>query len=1005
MTIFHVGALAVVLDDAARIHDVRLDAAPLLRTPTRLTLTEFERGEAAELDVECGMRRLDECALAWQVTLSNRAARRRELTVWLDLPLAPGFQLFCPASLPRPDPHEAVRFGFRASGEPITIPFATLYNRTAGLTLFADLDLPIRPFQVIQSHDDGHCVSICRPHVRLEPEQTLTLELGLVAHEGDWRPGLGYLTQRYRDVFFTDFPRADDYYGAFMLSSLAPDDLMDRWVDEGVKAVEVHYTYPYFGKIAPGDQPYTRAADDWWAYAKRDPDPARPAESGSLAEILAYIERAAPKNCSQAEVRRMIAGVRVRGMRSLIYYNPHDCWNVLARGRYAESIVRGRDGALHVDWFEQHILNARPDAEWGRHVRAEFRRLLNLYPAVDGVFMDQFTFDQLDFSPGADDGWSIEDGRVAYRMGHAECLLAAELAQHTRGRGKFLWWNGPYSADIARFADGMMAEGGGVQGERIQYLTVGNKPTCCAVLGEYQYKRNLTLGLWPIPPSFTFAWQTLLGAVDTTSEWVAPDDVRDLYERYRPLFEQLRGKTWLLTAQPVSAPPGIETNAFCTPDGNTLVTLTVMDQALRSRAMQFVVPVALRLPQSDAVRAVYALTSDAIGLTRLPFQRDGELIRLSLPRLRSAAMLIAARQGAFIALQTPHAVTGERSPIDLVFNFDNWTDEVVRLQLDGAAQVALDAPPMSSQTAVVSALAVRAGERAVTDLRALAGGRLQTLRWELWIDDPLSVSWAGSPTLLAGHPGTLRVRLANNTREDMLITVAGVSEDIAVQPARTRISLPAHGSAMLAVQAECAAAGRRRMMWGVRSTNARYEAEVVMPVDVVQVAFRTRPDGSPILPLSAHLRLDMLTPTGAPDMRYPSPDGSSLQMRNRPIRLNGVMIGQVPARNNDFWRVDFTVPVPPDALAHIGLGNQVEIDPDGPGDVFAVRNLALEIELPGGTRLATRTEPREHHSQADPGATIHIGLEFDSLQRRPRLNDDWNQEPVEPGGQNDPTPR
>ena len=1004
--------LTVELDASGLLAGLAYDGMPLLRALASFSIEEPGHPGAGQLDVRYDIRRLDGRALAWMVTLANHDARRRELHLNLDLPLADGHQLFCPASRARPDPHELISFGFRAPGEPITIPFVSLYGTAGGLTLFASLDLPIRPFQVVQSCGPGHDVRIRRPYVRLEPGQSLTLDLGLFAHGGDWRPGLGYLTERYRAIFYTDFLRVDDYYGAFVYSSLAPQRLMERWADEGVGAVEVHYTYPYFGKLAPdgapgdasGDVPYTRAVDDWWAYAKRDADPLKPSAAASFAEIMAYVERTAPKNGSLSATQAMLSGLRAHNLRSLIYYNPHDCWDVLARERYADAIVRGRDGSPHVDWFEQHIMNARPDADWGRHVRAEFRRLLRLLPGVDGVFMDQFTFDQLDFSAGADDGWSIEDGRVAYRMGHAECLLAAELAQHARGLGKFLWWNGPYSADIARFADGMMAEGGGAQGERIQYLTAGNKPTCCLALSEYQYKRDLTLGLWPTPPSFLFAWRTMLNTIADELNWSPPDEVSDLYERYRPLFEQFRGKTWLLTAQPVTVPEGIEANAFTTPGDasslcNTLITLAVMDQDLRSHAFRWRVPITLRLPQPEAVHAVYLLTPDTRGLCKLPFERDGDLIHLTLPRLRSACMLIAARQGAYVALQSPQNVPAGDRNADLSYSFDNWTDETLSMQLRGTEQAgvapaAVTIAPRSSHLHVTSATLVPAGEHTEWRAQSLIGNRMQMEHWELWVDESIGISWLGRPALLAGQPAVLHARVANNTPAEMVIEVACESTSIQVSDVAARIHLPAGAAMSMAQTVTCNVAGQHALVWLARSVDGSHATRVTMPVEVVRAAFRVHLDGSPVLPLSAHLRLDMLTPDGAPDIRYKDAEGVGRGTRNRPLRLNGITIGQVPARNNTFWRVDFTVPIPPEALAHVGLTNHVEIDPDSPEDAFAVRNLAVEVELPGGTRLSSRTDPRVYDSQANPGATLQTDLVFDSLQRRPRLNDDWNNEPV-----------
>ncbi|MCC7354785.1 MAG: hypothetical protein IT330_13645 [Anaerolineae bacterium] len=1003
--------------DAANIVSLLLPGGTdLLRAPAYLEISEWDsphvlRLAASGASVEAGgiafrqewpeaglgveFRVLAARELTLEISLQNRRQTRRDMVVSLVLPCAArDLRLFVPGGNAHPSLHRPLAFGYRDEGAPLTMPATTLYRHgVGGVTFFGDFAIPITPYRVTTlPAEEGLEVRLQRRHLRLEGGASVTTTLHLAGHGGDWRPGLGYLRERYADYFTAPTRQLDDWYGAFLYSSIgAPGQWISRWAEEGVKAVEIHYTYSFLGRYVPTEEPWVRAVDDRWAYEKVEKKPGLPPPGSDFEMVKAYLDRTQPRTGSKQRVRDLITTLRQHGIHSLIYYQPSECWDLYARKYYPEGMYRTFRGREDPVWFENMKMDMRLDSAWGRYVADQFRGLLQMYPDVDGVFMDEATYDQLDFAPGADDGFSIYKARVAYRVGRAICQLSEILCREAREQGKVVWWNGPYTVEIARYADGMMAEGGGLQGERIQYLDIGNKPTCCLSLSERQYKRNLVLGLWPTSPSLLGTWMTLLGTPD--KGWEPPAPERVLHSRYLPLFRHFKSKTWVLTESPLTLPTGLDGNIFHTPEGGFVVTVVNMEQNLDSRAFWWDVPIGIQVSGAEKVRAVYLLTPDCRGRVKLPCWRDGNRIQVVLPRLRSAAMLILATGGTYVALAGDEAVTRGREA-SLRLALDNWSshDEAVTVQaaaLDGSYHI----PAGSSLELPLSLPAtVEASEHASFPVSVRWDGREENYTQEVWADEPVAITWQGRPGTVLGKPQRVKVWFSNHGREAVTLHPRVAGQQVRLRGLPRQIRLLPGERRLVEPLAEGLAVGVQSL-----SITAPYEggvAQLEMPVEVWADTFS--PAG--LVPiLSAAVRLEMFTPDGAPDLRYASASAPYKVTKTRPVYLNGQRIGEVPSRNNTFWRTDgFTVGIPAHVLPHLRRHNEVTMEADGPADAYKVRNLAIELELVNGRRLSSLPDTNVYtarpcdFAEGKIGSPIRVYLDFDDLEREERRVDDWN---------------
>jgi hypothetical protein len=848
----------------------------------------------------------------WRVILKNESLERREINVAFVLPvLRRGWKLFFPSGDAHPSwERSLLRYGYRETGTPLSMPMLAVYHpeEDQGMTFFSDFGIPIQRMSVTcdHQHDPGN-LKVSRTHLRIEPNGSVETSIHVGTHEGDWRPGLRLVRDRFPEFFFTRDPRVKELFGAFFCSGGIPQaDYIRHWKEEGVKSVEVHYTYPFLCKFIPTEEPFVRAMDDVWAYAKLDPDPNVPRQDASYDEIRTHLDKTALGDGSVDAVRSYLRLLREHGLKSFFYFQPSEPWERFARQSYPGYLIRDASGEDEPVWFENIVANPFPDGEFGRYIADQFKQLLDLYPEMDGVFMDEACYDQLDFAH--DDGFSIENGRVAYRMGYAICTLTQQLGRLARERGKMVWWNGPYQVEIAREADGMMAEGGGMQGESIQYLTIGNKPTCCLVYNERQLKRNLVLGLLPTIPSF---------AATGPYRKLKPENV-ELHRRYISLFQHFEGKTWVLTPRPLSLPWPLDGNIFQAPSGNYIVTLVSMEQSTMDNAFYWDLPVSIRVPDSEEIRSVSLQLAEEEDRFSLPGKRSGQVISVQIPRFRSAGVLIFSKN------EMPAS------------------------------------PPLIP-------LPEKVGRKSV----------------ELF--------WEGRPGVVTGTRGRIKIHCVNNTSGEQEVTFTALGKELALFQYPRRLSLRANERKEEWLDVKGEIAGHSSVLLTAKTSGD--ESRLEIPVEVWATSFSS--EG--LVPiLTASLRFDMFTPDGAPDVRFMSEEGQAKVVKDRAVYLNGHRIGSLPSRNNAFWRLLFTVPVPESILVHIARENVVQIHADSVEDAFKVRNISLELELVNGVRISSLEDANVYSSRPCDfaegliGNPIEVRLVFDRLDRQARRFDDWN---------------
>lgn len=925
--------------------------------------------------------------LTFEIELRNKTDQLRDLSVLLDLG---GLPADSKAFLPGADPHpylptpRTLVYGYRAAGMPLVIPFATFYSHStnAGLTLLSPLTIPVQGFQVtIPTSAD---VQVGRIDLRLDPRSAVNTQLFLDLHQPDWRPGLGYIREKYPGHFSAHSAEAVRINGPFLWSPTAPEAQVRQWHHQGVRWVEVHFTYPFLGKYAPDQPAWTPAMDDHWAWEKMSAPPGVLLTQTPFEAIRSYIEDRLTPWENREKVNNFIRLLHRYDIKALIYWQPSECWTSYAAKRFMTDAVHDANGDLVPAWYEDVVLDPRPGSKWAEYVEHQFKSLLAYYPEVDGIFEDQSHYDLLDYAH--DDGFSIHNGKTAYRMGYAICLLASRMTKYAHSLGKVVWWNGPYQIELGSIGDGHLAEG---SNEYIGWLGIGNTPITSGAWYPGLYDRMLLIGSQIASPSLSPISFPYRYAHEISANARIPSRELSEFNRYEPLFDQIREREWVLTANAVGVPKGLEANVFQQPNGNFAVPV-VTSWGGQSTGISLNVPVTVRVPKPDAIRAVYLLTANQQGWFRVPWQRQGSALVIRIPRHHRASLLILARTGLFAAIRgNGIAIKGHTTTAHLTL--DNWFEGTASGDARvGTKLVPFDLKPRTSESILIPA----------QDFKPLANGRLEVpvhivfshngqpenLSFEQQLVEvpALEAGWEGTLRGYVGQSTAARFYLINHEESPVQVQLQSTAAGSEVTGFPSSIRLNSDSRKIMRVTIRPSEAGQKEIRLRFSTAAGRYELNIKFPV------WRTRYDPHADV-IAGSVTFQELVKNGMPDLRRGGQDifapsrspgfGSHLTqppaVNPRPVDVDGQQVAYLPSLNQDRWRGE-SVAIPLKVLWTMGKQTEVTFHPANNKDRYRLRNVQIVLRLTDGSTLVTHAMPKEVSTLAAGQTKAHpIRLHFD----------------------------
>ncbi len=484
------------------------------------------------------------------------------------------------------------------------IPLATFIDpqKDIGLSLaLSPEDVTIE--MTLETSASGD-VTFSRLFRRISEGQPVRFSMDLVAHEGDWRGGMRWMTSRYADFFNPSLPNADrlggtaaysSYEGSLDVAKLKRMAFTANW--------KASFDFPYQGMFIPpvaDDQEWPRG------YTTSESPPIKLAPTTSIPVMEGYSRR-----------------MREMGFEVLNYYNVAEFgMNIVypppPRKTQADSdLWKDPNDYLHAK-LEDAIIY-RPDKEaatpggpkqsdpyyraaasnvvldWGEPCWEDFlldqaRKLIEKIPDSAGVCLDRLDWLRL-YNHRRDDGVTWYDGPARSLItSWKDFMEKLDPLEHRAGQVIFV--NNLVSRlDTLRYVDGLFSELAHWGGNLNTTALLGvSKPAIGWVFGEYTLKDlarqreaagkggetgwvfgddNSTADADAFLQKFVYLGVFPMGPFPQSDHAIMPGPAADrLYLDYGPIFEAMRGRKWALLPHAVGVERGsAKVNLFKVPGG------------------------------------------------------------------------------------------------------------------------------------------------------------------------------------------------------------------------------------------------------------------------------------------------------------------------------------------------------------------------------------------------------------------------------------------------------
>ena len=468
-------------------------------------------------------------------------------------------------------------------------------------------------------------VVLSRVNHRLTPQAPVRFAMDLVAHEADWRAGLGWMVRRYPDYFEPPNPRAHDLAGCGAYSTYEGDLDVEHLRRMAFRVNwKASYDFPYMGMFLPPAAP-----DEVWTNFRGMPT-------------------------SQQSLEAYCARMRAMGFGVLSYFNvtefganvvwpapprraagDADLWrdcNDFLYGRLGDALLLGPDGRPYRTWGDAVAMDP------GEPVYQEFlleqaQRHLDRLPDSSGICIDRTDWLRI-YNQRRDDGASWFSGAPARFGVLSWCDLLRRLGPLMHRADKAIFCNLHIKRlEMLREVDGIFDEFTyhGASINPCGFLGL-RKPVIGWTAGEDNLKpdpdaffqRYLHMGIFPMAP-FPGNDHSILPSAWAEEQYVA----------YGPLLQAMRGKRWVLEPHVVEVEgDAAKANVFAVPNGFT-VPVTFGAEAERVTVHLRRLPRALTGGRWRAE----AIRPGETQWTALPLVEARGGIRLKVPLARGCAVV------------------------------------------------------------------------------------------------------------------------------------------------------------------------------------------------------------------------------------------------------------------------------------------------------------------------------------------------------------------------------
>jgi len=592
--VFEQGIGRILIDDVSEGKrysdaDFHLLKDSLLSSEGKASFKQVSRDGSIILETTLALERN---SLIWNIQLSSLNDQPHSGRVSFHLPF-PSWceEVFLP-SLGAPFDRETLRsvYAYRDPTNGFCIPLATLYSpkKGIGLSVFVDPESQ-KPALLFGFTPKGNPPSfqVQWDYLRLEKGRDTKLCLHIALHPGDWRCGLSWLIQDFPHLFQ---PQIDVAPGHQVIAGQLSDERVKWLRNLGFTWEETHLLpVPFYGR---------------------------------------YIsEENTPEEIEQAN--SYLKMIHQNDFQLYIYWSFNETEPRFAEENFPDSISKYPDGgAQALGWGNFFLMVPFPQGKWHDYILGQLEQMLSAFPDVDGVFVDNTL--QSIISYGQDDGITFINGKPAYQYAFAQHNILREAKEMLLKRSKGLWANQSCDIESAQYMDGILVENRRDWLESQQYFGLLKPMVFITYYDREDPKREEKL-LENLRAAFR------CGVMLAFNEWELQPEVIDLELlcKWLPLFEPLRGRSWVLEPECISFPKGIRGNIFRTKEGDYYIAL-VPEEGMKGKRFQL----EIKVPNGNELRSARLYTPDTGKWQIIGLMRSGERIILNVRGLKEAGGLL-----------------------------------------------------------------------------------------------------------------------------------------------------------------------------------------------------------------------------------------------------------------------------------------------------------------------------------------------------------------------------
>jgi hypothetical protein len=526
--------------------------------------------------------------------------------------------------------------------EDIYIPMLSLYNsnKDYGMSLVAPFEIP-KPS--LSFSIDMRDVVVSYNHLRLTNNNKTKAAIYVVPHEGDWRPGLNFVLNKYSAFFNPKIENTKIGEGWYYLANpFDADAKIGDIANRTVRWIEFHGHFPFYGLYAPQKQ-------NWGLLYNTD---------GIL--LSDWEEGAGAIRNSYDNMYKLMDLWHKYGIQVYLYFQCFEAWHQYAERYFVEDIAQDENGKPLPAWQFCNLMNPAPGRKWSSHIISQAKKLIERYPAIDGIFYDRMDYWNYDFAH--DDGITLIDNKPAYMLGFALEKINDEIFDIFHKNKKGIWGNAPTSIEVCKNLDGIMAEGDIGFLYKFQYL------------GLVRPIIYLPYDKQPEETEKKLKYSLLCGAFPSITDGGKECQILD--EKYLPLFELIKNRKWVLTKNPVEISEEFQSNIFQTPESNYVVIIIGSGKP-RSATQLFTYNTLVTINIQDAkeIENAYLLSGDWAGVNRLEFKKFESKISINLPYHLSSSIIYLSKRKKYNLLRLSPPIFIKGKDEKLIFYVENFDSE------------------------------------------------------------------------------------------------------------------------------------------------------------------------------------------------------------------------------------------------------------------------------------------------------------------------------------------